>query len=143
MSARRRYHPGTCEATDWGKRYGKNLEPQNFFGGKHQWHLAKDKNWGPWSCCGGAANSPGCKVQNAPSAAVSHAASAAAISAPVAAADPSMQGMKRIKFLEAGNICQVVADEGHCWRLDNGRIAKKKTEGAVWIWVEEDAVSEE
>lgn len=28
----------------------------------------------------------------------------------------------------------VVADEGHCWRLSNGRIAKKNTEGDRWTW---------
>jgi hypothetical protein len=29
---------------------------------------------------------------------------------------------------------RVVADEGHCWRLDSGRIAKKETEGWRWTW---------
>jgi hypothetical protein len=29
---------------------------------------------------------------------------------------------------------RVVADEGHCWRLDSGRIAKKETEGWRWSW---------
>eukprot|EP00957_Ditylum_brightwellii_P198825 15155086-Ditylum_brightwellii.AAC.1 len=56
-----RYHPGECKATEWGKRYGKNLEPHIFYCHQHQWHLAKDENWGPWSCCGGKANLPGCK----------------------------------------------------------------------------------
>jgi hypothetical protein len=28
----------------------------------------------------------------------------------------------------------VVADEGHCWRLSSGRIAKKDTEGRRWNW---------
>eukprot|EP00746_Dinoflagellata_sp_MGD_P071961 gnl/MRDRNA2_/MRDRNA2_29250_c0_seq1.p1 gnl/MRDRNA2_/MRDRNA2_29250_c0~~gnl/MRDRNA2_/MRDRNA2_29250_c0_seq1.p1 ORF type:complete len:819 (+),score=103.74 gnl/MRDRNA2_/MRDRNA2_29250_c0_seq1:64-2457(+) len=29
---------------------------------------------------------------------------------------------------------QAVEDEGHCWRLDSGRIAKKETEGTKWNW---------
>merc|ERR1719327_787080 len=29
---------------------------------------------------------------------------------------------------------QVVDDEGHCWRLDSDRIAKKETEGMKWNW---------
>merc|ERR1711881_593620 len=29
---------------------------------------------------------------------------------------------------------RVVADEGHCWRLHTGRIAKKETEGYRWTW---------
>lgn len=29
---------------------------------------------------------------------------------------------------------RVVADEGHCWRLESGRIAKKETEGVRWWW---------
>jgi len=29
---------------------------------------------------------------------------------------------------------RVVADEGHCWRLHTGRIAKKETEGLRWTW---------
>jgi len=31
---------------------------------------------------------------------------------------------------------RVVADEGHCWRLESGRMAKKETEGARWWWDE-------
>lgn len=41
-----------------------------------------------------------------------------------------------IRFLEDGNIWRVIADEGGCWRLDNGRIAKKRTDGRVWEWVD-------
>merc|ERR1712048_983573 len=29
---------------------------------------------------------------------------------------------------------QVIDDEGHCWRLASGRIAKKETEGLKWNW---------
>lgn len=35
----------------------------------------------------------------------------------------------------------VVADEGHCWRLSNGRIAKKDTEGRRWTWASAPEVS--
>jgi hypothetical protein len=31
---------------------------------------------------------------------------------------------------------RVVADEGTCWRLESGRIAKKETEGIRWWWDE-------
>ena len=57
-------HLGTCTATQWGRRYGKYTEAQRFDDVGHRWSLAKDKNWGPWSCCGNAANSPGCKGVN-------------------------------------------------------------------------------
>merc|ERR1712113_190235 len=30
---------------------------------------------------------------------------------------------------------RVVADEGHCWRLHTGRIARKDTEGVKWRWI--------
>jgi len=30
----------------------------------------------------------------------------------------------------------VVADEGHVWKLDSGRVAKKATEGSKWRWAE-------
>jgi len=35
----------------------------------------------------------------------------------------------------------VVADEGHCWRLSNGRLAKKDTEGKRWNWASADSVA--
>jgi hypothetical protein len=35
----------------------------------------------------------------------------------------------------------VVADDGHCWRLSNGRIAKKHTEGDRWTWVASNDVA--
>ena len=62
----RRYHPGACTATEWGNRYGKFSEPQRYDDNYHQWHLAKDKNWGNWSCCDGAANSYPCTVRPSP-----------------------------------------------------------------------------
>jgi hypothetical protein len=37
---------------------------------------------------------------------------------------------------------RVVGDEGNCWRLESGRIAKKETEGIRWWWDEESANSE-
>merc|ERR1719464_2562925 len=36
----------------------------------------------------------------------------------------------------------VVADEGNCWRLSSGRIAKKETEEVRWWWSEEDEEDE-
>jgi hypothetical protein len=38
---------------------------------------------------------------------------------------------------------RVVADEGHCWRLHTGRIAKKDTEGTKWKWCATEEVSAE
>jgi len=38
---------------------------------------------------------------------------------------------------------KVVADEGTCWRLDSGRIAKKETEGVRWWWDETSGVAGE
>jgi len=35
----------------------------------------------------------------------------------------------------------VVADEGHCWRLRSGRIAKKMNEGIAWNWAAMPEVS--
>lgn len=34
---------------------------------------------------------------------------------------------------------KVVADGGHCWRLDSGRMAKKENESIKWWWDEESA----
>jgi hypothetical protein len=50
-------------ATEWGKRYGQNLTPQSYSTPGHVWHDAKDKNWGVWSCCGGAASSAPCQLR--------------------------------------------------------------------------------
>merc|ERR1719198_2197329 len=38
---------------------------------------------------------------------------------------------------------RVVADEGHCWRLHTGRIAKKENEGSKWIFSSEGEISAE
>jgi hypothetical protein len=117
-----KYHPGTCEATEWGKRYGKNSTPKLYDDHEHQWEKSSDKNWGPWSCCGDKASSNGCHIR-------------AKLPAPVPT-NP-VEGEKYLKFLAHGTIiCRVIGDEGKCWRLDNGRIAKKKTEGTAWIWTE-------
>ena len=62
------WHPGFCEATPLKKRFGKYLEPQQFDDSDHSWNEALDKNWGTWSCCDCAANSPPC--QERPSAQV-------------------------------------------------------------------------
>ncbi len=45
--------PGVIAATEWGKRYGKNLFPLSYSAPRHEKHKAKDDNWGAWSCCGG------------------------------------------------------------------------------------------
>jgi hypothetical protein len=42
----------------------------------------------------------------------------------------------QIKGADGQNWGYVVADEGDCWRLSNGRIAKKGTESIRWSWVE-------
>lgn len=56
-----RFHPGVCESR--GRRRQDYLTPQHYDDPEHTWHLAKSKNWGPWSCCGGAANSPPCTAR--------------------------------------------------------------------------------
>jgi hypothetical protein len=121
------FHPGTCEATEFGKRYGKNLTPQLFDNPIHQWNLAEDKNWGAWSCCGHKASSQGCQLRERESVTCSAPPHGSLAAMPV----------KHIKFLAQGHVCQVIADEEKCWRLDNGRVAKKKTEGKVWVWVDQ------
>jgi hypothetical protein len=40
-----------------------------------------------------------------------------------------------IESVNSGMRGRVVSDEGHCWRLHTGRIAKKETEGIRWNWV--------
>ena len=59
----KRFHPGLCEQTKFGRRHGSYFGPQRYDDPEHDWSLAKSKNWGPWSCCGGEANSPPCTVR--------------------------------------------------------------------------------
>ena len=61
-----------------------------------------------------AANSLGCEVRQVSSS--------------------SIEGRKYIKFLTHRNVVGVAYEEEKCWRLDGGRVAKKKTEGEVWKW---------
>ena len=43
-----------------------------------------------------------------------------------------------IQFLIGGkNRVLVTASEDGCWRLEGGRVAKKKTEGTSWLWAHE------
>jgi hypothetical protein len=85
----KRFHPG--------KRYGKNLEPQLFDNPEHAtWHLAKDQNWGCWSCCGNAVGSLGCHqnerpIQNQPY------------------QDLPANFTKRIRFIKEGNVHSVIS----------------------------------
>lgn len=126
-----RYHPGTCTATKWGQRYNTYLEPQLYDDVQHQWHLAMDKNWGPWSCCGGAANSPPCTVR--PSSSIDTTSN---VDSSVAIEKKSKGVGAFIYFYEKGNLVRVVGEQIKCWNLEGGRIAKKKTEGKVWTWLE-------
>lgn len=32
---------------------------------------------------------------------------------------------------------RVASEEDKCWRLVGGRVAKKKTEGKFWVWLEQ------
>ena len=43
---------------------------------------------------------------------------------------------QKIKFKTSGEIATIVADEGDVYKLDSGRIAKKKTRRTVWDFVE-------
>jgi hypothetical protein len=125
------YHTGTCSATDFGKRYGKNLDPQSFDASEHQWHLAKNKNWGPWNCCGGEASSPGCTRR-----AAALPKTTGAIASPLERAGNTSGVGGSLKFLNnEGNIALVVDEDAKAWILENGRIAKKKTEGKSWVWL--------
>ena len=123
-NASEKYHPGTCEATEWGKRYGKNLTPQTYDDPKHLWHLAKSKNWMPWSCCGRAVNSPPCQLRPAGM-----------------QSEHDLQRKKigvgcYIKFLINGcDTCLVVGEALNVWKLDSGRIAKKCTQHTSWVWL--------
>jgi len=46
-----------------------------------------------------------------------------------------------VRSLGSGMEGRVVADEGHCWRLHTGRIAKKETEGIRWVWADTTEVA--
>ena len=120
------FHPGTCEATDFGKRYGQNLEPKCFDDPQHEWHLAQDKNWKPWSCCGKPASSPGCQRRKSPPPSLLRLGSDAV----------EIKEAKYLKFHGQDPKWRVIAEERNCWRLENGRIAKKKTQGITWDWIE-------
>ena len=58
-----RFHPGLCEQTPFGRRRRSYCAPQRYDDPEHDWSLAKSKNWGRWSCCGGEANSPPCTAR--------------------------------------------------------------------------------
>ena len=134
------YHPGTCEATEWGKRYGKNLTPQSFDGPSHTWHEAKDKNWGPWSCCGVAANSPGCQLRaKLPPVLAVPASNSSNAQTAVSKAEESKNTKvgvgAYIQFLvNERSRLQVTGESDKCWILV-GHKAKKIAEGKSWIWL--------
>jgi len=46
-----------------------------------------------------------------------------------------------IRGLDGSSWGRVVADDGDCWRLHTGRIAKKETEDARWTWCITEEVS--
>jgi len=129
-----KHHPGVVEATEWGKRYGKNLTPQSYFAPGHVWQNAKDKNWGAWSCCGGAASSAPCQLR--PPAPLPAALSPETVRTGVDASDIPRTGVgAQIQFLIADKLLTTVVDEDDkAWILDSGRVAKKKTEGKSWVW---------
>ena len=103
------YHPGNCEATEWGKCYGNILDSEVFYSLRHEWHLAKDKNRGPWSCCSNAANSLGCKVRQVSS-----------ICCGTDEETNTAEGNKYIKFHTHENIVGVAYEQEEFWRLDDG-----------------------
>jgi hypothetical protein len=114
------FHPGTCEATELGKRYGENLTPQLWDDPGHQWNLAKDTNWGAWSCCGCVCEFPGLPVASTRS--------------------TSIIGRKvwhENKNFGYGKCMLGYSGPRKELALDNGRNAKKKTEGKVWAWVDQ------
>lgn len=49
--------------------------------------------------------------------------------------DPDENGGWYIEGVNGDLWGRAVEDEGHCWRLDSGRIAKKETEGSKWNWM--------
>lgn len=127
-----KYHPGTCEATARGKRYGTNLTPQRFDDPGHTWARAKTVNWGPWSCCGRAVNSKGCQQR----AARQWAVMPPAVVLPASTAGMPTRGVGAyVQFLISGkDRVLVVGQDSKCWLLSSGRVAKKATEGSSWIW---------
>ena len=128
------HHPGTSTATAWKKRYGNYLEPQKFDDVGHQWHLALDKNWGPWSCCGGAANSPPCTARNLSKSVISDKSHS---NSQQSESSHAFGVGAYIHFIEDGNNALVVGDLGKYWKLESGRVAKKRTHGKVWLWLDE------
>merc|ERR1712093_748143 len=52
----------------------------------------------------------------------------------VVAGDSEENGRWYIEGVNGELWGEAVEDEGHCWRLDSGRIAKKETEGTKWNW---------
>ena len=116
MARLEHYHPGTCEATARGKRYGRNLVPQRYDGPGHVWQLAKTINWGPWSCCGRLVNATGCQLRET-------------------RADVSRGVGAHVQFLinERAKVL-VVGEDEKCWLLSSGRVAKKHTDGSSWVW---------
>jgi hypothetical protein len=45
----------------------------------------------------------------------------------------------QIQFLIADKLLTTVVDEDHrAWKLNSGRVAKKKTEGISWVWASDD-----
>jgi hypothetical protein len=131
-----RYHPGMCEATDRGKRYGKNLEPQRYDESNHAWHLAKDENWGEWSCCGRAANSPPCEARP-------RALPEEQLLLNADNEETSVGVGAYIQFLIGShNLVRVAAEKPKAWALEGGRIAKKETEGRSWVWYQQYKASD-
>jgi hypothetical protein len=116
-------------ATPWRQRYGHYLTAQRYDDQEHAWHDAKDKNWGPWDCCGGAAKSPPCTPR--PRVCESPAERMVSSSAE--------RGVgSTVRFLNNESNCVlVVAENQKNWILDCGRIAKKKTEGVAWMWLDD------
>lgn len=110
------YHPGTCRATKEGRRHGNDSAPQTYDDRAHTWHLANTDNWGPWSCCGGDANTKGCRKR--------------AIRSGLGAF---------IKFLLDKDAYQarVVGENSNSWLLSTGGTAEKAKHGSAWIWAQE------
>lgn len=125
------FHPGTCEATARGKRYGTNQTPQRFDEPRHVWHRAKTLNWGPWSCCGGAANVQGCQMR------VPRAMPTRGVRAmPTSTASRGVGAYVQFLINERARV-RVAGEAVNCWILSSGRIAKKATHGTSWVWAQE------
>jgi len=130
----RYYHPGKCTATAWKQRNGDYAEPQTFDDPSHTWSLAKEKNWGPWSCCGKAANSPGCEKRPARQTLTTH-------------DDTLLVGTTRNNKVKGSGIGESICIlEGHPqphpvvdeteknWILESGRKVKKISYTKFWFW---------